>query len=177
MKHAVAWMLVVALLAGMSVACNEGGGDADTTATAPSTPNVDIPEPTPSEAVMQSLANQIGTGDRLESQWALVLWELNESHPTWLCVTPTDLRGRIYTSFADGYDLDVPTAPLTDEFQNALDLDDDDNWVYAPGLVGGAGFMLIAVNAKPLFATDREFIERTHAFDGHDYRCVAPTTT
>jgi hypothetical protein len=173
LKHAVA--VIAVLLA----ACNGGSGGADSTATAPPTPGVES-ETTPSSAVIAALVQQIRTDDGLEEQWAAALHALNQTRPAWLCVTPEatgEEQNRVYGSFEDGYDLDVgPNAPLTDGFQKALGLDDADSWVFVPGMLIGsdAGFLLVAVNGRPVPAAEIGFVQRTEAFDGHDYRCVVP---
>jgi hypothetical protein len=177
MKHAVAWMLSVALIAGVSVACDEDGDDPDSTATALLTPEADISEQTPSEAVFTALAGQIGTGDGMEHNWAQVLWEQNHTYPTWLCDAPDADQANLHGSFEEGDDsLNFLNAPLNHDFQDALDLDDEyDNWVYMPGLVGAGGFMLVNVNAHPVPPDRRVFVELSARFQGKDYHCVAPS--
>jgi hypothetical protein len=176
MKHAVAWVLVVALLAGVSVACNGGGGDADTTATAePGTA-----APTPSEAAIAELAalTEPFAPAGMAQPFAAVLAQLQLSHPTWVCqMPPAGVAEGISNSVrarAEDAEEEVILYDLTEEFFDAIDVDGDrESWAVRLSLFGPEAFMLVHLSAPP--AGQQTFEQRAITFDGADIVCLVPS--
>ncbi|MEX0617104.1 MAG: hypothetical protein WD231_04870 [Candidatus Woykebacteria bacterium] len=175
MKQKVALWLVVSLLVGVVIttACN-GGGGADTTATAPQ-----VAAPTPNEAAIAELAalSEPFAPAGMAQPFASVLAQLQLSHPTWVCQTPpTAVAARIsnYVRVPSEDMEGVGLLDVTEEFFDALRVEGDrEDWAFVSVGLGPEAFMVSHLTAPP--TGELTFEQRTITFDGADIACLVPS--